>query len=275
MSTIKKIDLIKNAKLNMANTIINKTNLGNINLKEINNIGIDELEWMVPNEESNNQNTNISYNFEKAVEVTSQAEIVPSIEEFSKSLTNSKYNDLENFNNHIKKKVQKAGYGTREGIVAAAMALAYDYAKNTGKKLFYNDPGTSTDECREGITEDIKFDCRGFVWWSLYNGGFKWPENDKGELLNHSYEFFDWINEKGYTRETYDSGEIGDIVLKIGDNNHVMLIVGKYDDGYYIAEEAGHNSGLIVSKRDFSELEEKQYTITDLTEYYDDNNNKR
>ena len=240
MSTIKKIDLIKNAKLNMANTIINKTNLGNINLKEINNIGIDELEWMVPNEESNNQNTNISYNFEKAVEVTSQAEIVPSIEEFSKSLTNSKYNDLENFNNHIKKKVQKAGYGTREGI-----------------------------------TEDIKFDCRGFVWWSLYNGGFKWPENDKGELLNHSYEFFDWINEKGYTRETYDSGEIGDIVLKIGDNNHVMLIVGKYDDGYYIAEEAGHNSGLIVSKRDFSELEEKQYTITDLTEYYDDNNNKR
>ena len=150
------------------------------------------------------------------------------------------------------------------------MMLAYIYPKMTGYTLNYSHWYESTDEYREGITEDIKMDCRSFAWWCIYNGGYEWCIDDDGHILSHSFEFLEYAQnhpEKGLIKEGYISGEPGDIALKCDDDSHVFVIVGEYDGGYYTAEEGGESCGLIIRKRPYSELEERGYTIIDIEKF--------
>ena len=209
------------------------------------------------------KNGKIVYDFEDAINVSKNAEAID-MESFEQSLIdNTDFKSLDEFNEYLFKMVDLAGYNTSDGVVTAAMYLAYIYPKLTGRTIEYTEPGESTDGYRRGLTSDIKFDCRAFVWWCLYNGGFVWATNDDGKILNHSHSFIDWVYEKGMVRDGYDSAKPGDVVLS---REHVLLVVGTYDGGYYTAE--AQTNGLVVMQRSFENLEANGYTIVDMDQYY-------
>lgn len=217
--------------------------------------------------------------FQKCVETTSSVGIAGSYDEFVSNLsssTDSNFRDINSFNSYIKNTVNAAGYGTAAGVVAAAMSLSCSYSNATGKKLFYycENPSASicnsTEEYMEGVQPEIRLDCRGFVFWSLYNGGFQWPEQGS---IKHNSSFMDWAASNGYYMDDVTSGKPGDIVTKSG---HILLIVGNYDGGYYCAEEAGHEAGLIIRTRDYDNLTSVGYRIVNMNEhYYNNPSNKR
>lgn len=205
------------------------------------------------------------------VQSTSSATIANSYDEFVSKWSGG----ADSFNNFVKDSVDKAGCGTGQGVATAGLSLSCGYTKETNYKLFYycEDMGSlncnSTDVYMEGVQPGIRLDCRGFVFWSLYNGGFKWPENG---AVSHNSEFLVWADNKGYYLSDYTAGKPGDIVTKTG---HILLIVGTYDGGYYTAEEYGYGNGLVVITRSYDDISSSGYRIVDMSKYYSDPENKR
>lgn len=205
--------------------------------------------------------------FEECLSYTSSASIAGSYNEFVSHLSGTKFHDVNGFNNYIKQSVDTAGYGTPAGVVAAALALSCGYTKETGYKLFYQYPGMT--ERMDGIAPSIYMDCRAFVWWAWRNGGFYWANGDS--VLN-SWPFIDSVL-PSYEKTDFNSIKPGDVVLNY---SHVMLVVGKYNGGYYTAEESGYGSGLMLRKRTVENLKSNGYRIANMVDkYYKEPANKR
>lgn len=171
---------------------------------------------------------------------------------------------LEKFNENLKSEIEKAGVGTREASVAAAVTLIGSLAEQ-GYKIYYqwggihprlgldSNYGTLIDN-REACTsyESVNpknpkkcinfykwygFDCGGFVEWAIYNGtqGSKAPT---GAKVSRAAIF-------SYSENSKISLKSDKAVCKIGgvldSANHITLIVG-HDDAnkrYIVAEAAG------------------------------------
>lgn len=215
--------------------------------------------------------------FEKAVEVSKSAKLLEELDydSFIKSFSNSKFVDLNGFNEFIKNQVKEAGFGTINGVVAAAMAFAYDYAKETGDKYFYT---KNFDITMRGGTDGVvpnvtNLDCRAFVQWALYNGGFKANE------ITYRENFENWGKENGLVCDDITAAKPGDIFSGGSDGGHIWLVIGKYDGGYYVAEEYGHKHGLVINKYSFEEhaAQVKNYDakLYDMSKYYSNQENVR
>lgn len=211
---------------------------------------------------------------------------------FNESLSKSKYGNIEGFNKHIKDNVRKAGIGSVEGIIAAAMSLCYDYPKETGKRYFYtndfsNIMRTPTDGIVDGQT---KLDCRAFIQWVLYNGGFnadiveyRSNDNDSPSFTDESGVkhicFEQWGQSNGFVKDDINSAKPGDIFSGGKSGGHIWMVVGTYDDGYYVAEEYGYNGGAVINKYSFEEhaetVEHYGAKLYDMQEYYNNPNNIR
>ena len=207
----------------------------------------------------------------ECVQITNSATIANSYDEFVGKWSGG----ADSLNNFIKDSVDKAGCGTGQGVATAGLSLSCGYTKQTNYKLFYycEDMGSlscnSTDDYMDGVQPGIRLDCRGFVFWSLYNGGFKWPENG---AVSHNSDFIPWAESNDYFLSDYTAGKPGDIVTKTG---HILLIVGTYDGGYYTAEEYGYGNGLVVITRSYDEISSSGYRIADMSKYYSDPDSKR
>ena len=96
---------------------------------------------------------------------------------------------LEAFNALIEKNVKKSGYGTRAGVVAAAVTLVAELGNNYDVKLpyfwggghvgaisEYADGTWGSTSCHTTANSQVYkycgLDCTGFVSWALHNGGY-------------------------------------------------------------------------------------------------------
>ena len=203
--------------------------------------------------------------FEEAVSVGNTSSKGGSYSDFVSSLADSSFKNVDGFNEFIKSNVEKAGFGTREGVVAAAMALCYELPKETGSRYFYTSPGNLTHNgmsLHEGITESTYMDCREFVQWALYNGGFKATE----------LGYIDGIKSMGTIKSNVRDAQPGDIFSTDGPG-HIWLVVAVDENGYYAAEEY---SGAEINYYTWdSALNGYSADLYDMSSYYDNPDNVR
>ena len=178
------------------------------------------------------------------------------------SFLSSKGTSLEEFNSLIEKNVKKAGYGTRAGVVAAAVTLIAELGNNYQVKIPYywggghEGPINDYAKANWGSTachtyansqsyNYCGFDCSGFVSWTIHNGGF----NMSWAILANQFQNMSGVQKVGLT----DSAvlEPGDLLES---NGHIVLIVGIDEETkhYICAEAMGNTSGVLFTKRGFS-----------------------
>ena len=205
---------------------------------------------------------------------------------------------LEKFNENLKSEIEKAGVGTREASVAAAVTLIGSLAEQ-GFKLNYQwggkyeylginaDWGKSADTsaCNtsyvaNGYVADVcttnyrwsSFDCSGFVTWAILNG--MQGRNSPGGVT---------INQKNIFNSKATSLKSNEAVCKIGgvlqSSGHIVLVVG-HDDvkkQYIVAEstgsrlETGHG-GVVLSYYPYgnTDLSRGYYWCSNLDDIYGD-----
>ena len=173
----------------------------------------------------------------------------------------SKGSSLSEYNNTIKSNVDKAGYGTRAGVVAAATTLIGEIGNKYNLKLPYfwggGHEGNMTNYASGdwGSTQCHTYangqnynycglDCSGFVSWALYNGGY----NVSSMVTTQ----FSGLN--GAQRVSLSNSP----VLKAGDildsSGHVILVIGVDSERgvYKCAEAAGNSRGVLFTTRAFN-----------------------
>lgn len=195
----------------------------------------------------------------------------------------SKGSSLDNLNSLIASNVQKNGYGTRSGVVTAAVTLIAEMGNNYHTKLPYFWGGghgavstgansewgaqakiTASGSSKQpvGTIWPNGLDCSGFIRWAVYNGGFK----DMGGVGTSRMELL-W----GVKRVNLTSKAVlqpGDLLLKTG--SHVILVVGidEKSNQYICAEASGASSGILFSRKPFNL---SGFHGIDMTEYYNKN----
>ncbi len=168
---------------------------------------------------------------------------------------------LEAFNGLIAENVDKAGYGTRAGVVAAAVTLIAELGNNYGVKVPYYWGGGHYDGVVDGALgywgstqchtyannqsyDYCGFDCSGFVPWAIKNGGF-----NISQMLAGNFQ-----NLPGVRRVNLSNSAVlqpGDLLESSG---HIVLVVGiEESSGNYIcAEASGNAAGVLFTRRPFN-----------------------
>lgn len=207
--------------------------------------------------------------FEECVNVTNSSIIAHSVNDFESHLADTEWKNLSGFNDFIKKKVNSAGFGTAAGVVNAAMAFSCEYSKATGYKYFYTGNFDITmREGHEGIVDGSTYlDCRAFVQWAVYNGGFYANE------LNYIGVY--GVANIAPVKSDVTKVQPGDI-FSTPDTGHTWLVVGVYDNGYYAAEEYGYGNGLVINKYSFDDAYAGYNAdLYDMSGYYSNHDNVR
>ena len=167
---------------------------------------------------------------------------------------------LEEFNNLITSNVNDAGYGTRAGVVAAAVTLIGELGDNYNVKVPYFWGGGhgrvadgvvanwGSNECHtyaNGTSYNYcGLDCSGFVSWAIYNGGYNMYPMSSGSFSNLA----------GAKRVSLKNSA----VLQPGDlldsNGHVILVVDIDEESkeYICAEASGNTTGVLFSRHPFN-----------------------
>ena len=171
---------------------------------------------------------------------------------------------LEEFNKLIADNVDDAGFGTRAGVVAAAVTLIGELGDNYGVKVPYywggghydgviigahhywgSDPDCTT-YANNQTYDYCGLDCSGFVPWAIKNGGFGMNQMLAG----------DFKDVKGAEKVTLKSNQA---VLQPGDllesEGHIVLVVGIDEDAnqYICAEASGNQAGVLFTRRSFKD----------------------
>lgn len=171
----------------------------------------------------------------------------------------SKGTSLEAFNNLIASNVEKNGYGTREGVVTAAVTLIAELGNNYNVKVPYFWGGGHADGVVDGALgywgstqchtyangqsyNYCGLDCSGFVPWAIKNGGFNITP-----LVTGGFQSLPGAERVSLTNSA---------VLQPGDllesSGHVILIVGVDENNYICAEAAGNETGVLFSTHPFN-----------------------
>lgn len=175
------------------------------------------------------------------------------------SFLSSNGTSLEEFNDLIYENVEKAGYGTRAGVVAAAVTLIAELGNNYNVKVPYYWGGGHYDGVVDGALgywgstqchtyangqsyNYCGLDCSGFVPWAIKNGGFNIAQMLAGDFQNLS----------GAQRVSLRN----EAVLELGDllesSGHIVLVVGVEDGNYICAEASGNAAGVLFTRRAFN-----------------------
>lgn len=171
----------------------------------------------------------------------------------------SKGTSLEAFNNLIASNVQENGYGTRAGVVTAAVTLIAELGNNYNVKIPYFWGGGHADGVVDGALgywgstqchtyangqsyNYCGLDCSGFVPWAIKNGGFSITP-----LVTGGFQSLPGAERVSLTNSA---------VLQPGDllesSGHVILIVGVDENNYICAEAAGNETGVLFSTHPFN-----------------------
>ena len=189
---------------------------------------------------------------------------------------------LEALNQLIESNVEKAGYGTREGVVAAAVTLIGELGDQYNVLVPYYWGGGHYDgvvvgalgkwgstQCHTYANGQsynyCGFDCSGFVPWAIKNGGF-----NRGTGLAGGF-----VNSSGAKKVTLNSNKA---VIQPGDllesSHHIILVVGIDEESkeYICAEAMGNAYGTRFSRRSFGL---SGYWGVSLEDYYNNPSNVR
>lgn len=170
----------------------------------------------------------------------------------------SKGTSLEAFNNLIASNVEENGYGTRAGVVTAAVTLIAELGNNYNVKVPYfwggghgimatgAEGNWGSSQCHTYANGQsynyCGLDCSGFVTWAIYNGGFNITP-----LVTGRFGFLPGAERVSLTNSA---------VLQPGDllesSGHVILIVGVDENNYICAEAAGNETGVLFSTHPFN-----------------------
>ncbi len=173
------------------------------------------------------------------------------------------FKSISQFNEHIKQAINSAGYGTRAAVVAASIALIGDYSMDTGVRLKYTWGGGHSNEhlTKEPVKDPFGLDCSGFIGWAIYHAGFKFATGTTGTYIS---------NLPHGKMGAIKGGQPGDFLVN---SHHTVMIIGTYDDGYYVAEAAQTSEGMLIKKRKYSSIGD--YYLFDMENYYNNPKNKR
>ena len=170
---------------------------------------------------------------------------------------------VEEFNEYLKSEIEKAGVGTREASVAAAVTLIGSLAEQ-GYKINYQWGGIHTElginsqygtpvgtgSCdgsyaAQGYDPSVcrtnykwyGFDCGGFVTWAIYNG-MQGSNSPGGVTVSRSNIFSYSANNKISLNSNKAVCKIGGVLDSTG---HIVLVVGHDDVNkqYIVAEATG------------------------------------
>ena len=193
----------------------------------------------------------------------------------------SGFESVDNFNKFIKQNVEIAGYGSRAGVVAAALSLVYGYSESTGKRLRYSmdyrQVNTNNVVDQEGIVnEDFYLDCSSFAMWALYNGGYNNPLQSNGQAVTaYTGSQITWASQAGMLTQI-ENGKPGDFLIRHqGTQGHIVMIIGQYNDGYYCVEFSSPEKGGLITQRTYDDLHASNYNRIDMESYYNNPSNVR
>lgn len=200
---------------------------------------------------------------------------------------------VEEFNGFLKSEVEKAGIGTRNAVIAAAVNLIGSLAEK-GYKLNYQwggkyeaigikpDWGTYIynsycDESYKLVNSNISvchnnyswksFDCSGFVTWAIING--MQGKNSTGGIQ---------VNQSNIFNSKATSLNPNKAVCKVGgvlqSSGHIVLVVGQDDANkqYIVAESTGSriNTGYGGVKLSYYPYGKEGYWCSNLDDIYGD-----
>lgn len=184
--------------------------------------------------------------------------------------------NINNMNQTIYSQVRKAGVGTREGVVAAAVTLINNFYSQTGYLLPYElypsgkysgygmDPSWGTNTGRSDYPSN-GLDCSGFVSWAIHNGGFKY-EVKSAKGWGDSSARRPWT--KGMTDT---SAKPGDLIYNApqsanGTTGHIRMIVEVTKEGYVVAEASSRKNGVRIKTISFTST--GNYYLVNMDNYY-------
>ncbi len=191
--------------------------------------------------------------------------------------------NLNKLNDELKNKINSAGLGTREAVVAAARYLIsesgvkvpYWYGGKTAVKGFDPEWGcgkaitdkTGTDVQPPGSIHPFGLDCSGLVAWAIHNAGFKYNTIKHGSA-----------NQKNFTNQlvTINSNNLkkvkpGDLAWR---EKHIGVIVSVNPSKceYTVAEAQGAKYGINLTTN--SCYKNRFSHIVLMDQYYNNSNNK-
>lgn len=175
------------------------------------------------------------------------------------SFLSSQGTSLEDFNALISENVQNAGYGTRAGVVAAAVTLIAELGNNYNVKVPYYWGGGHYDGVVDGALgywgstqchtyangqsyNYCGLDCSGFVPWAIKNGGF-----NIAQMLAGDFQGLSGAQRVSLRNEAVL--EPGDLLESSG---HIVLVVGIEEGNYICAEASGNSAGVLFTRRPFN-----------------------
>lgn len=175
--------------------------------------------------------------------------------------------EVDELNEYIYDEIDKAGYGTGDGVAAAGQALTYGL-EQMGYYLEYRwagghydfvgvDPnwGSPNFGCDSNHRCNNGMDCSGFVSWAIRTA------------CTPSYSAPSTLSMALGPSIDISKAKPGDIMLDI--DSHVRLVIKNNGDGTVIvAEEAGGSiSGLVFNRTGI----ESGYEFIDMSDYYKNN----
>ena len=216
-------------------------------------------------------------NVQEALEACASVGVAGSMSDFISSINNSEFGSIEGFNNYIKENVTNAGYGTREGVIAAALSLAGGLSEIAGIKYFYTWPSQETTHNgmaqQEGISADgtTYLDCRAFVQWAVYNGGYD------ASALEYYMSDLTSFSQIAPIKSDVRTAQPGDIFSTgLSGSTHTWLVVEVTEDGYYAAEEFGTNGGATINFYSWDDaLNGYDAQLFDMQGFYSNSSNVR
>lgn len=165
----------------------------------------------------------------------------------------SQGSSLDQYNSFIKENVNNAGFGTREGVVTAAVSLINFLYDNFQMKLPYYWGGQAQ---QYGLPASIgtehpssvspggnvyyyrSFDCSGFVSWAIKNGGYKFSRIATGGFDSRFSE------DSCDIRSSSCKGQPGDLINSAACHVQMIVSVDEANGKYIVAESTG--SGVIM-----------------------------
>lgn len=197
------------------------------------------------------------------------------------SFLSSKGGSLADYNNYIKKSVNDAGYGTRAGVVSAAVAMINYLYDNFNTKLPYYWGGSYQGD---GIPTSfgtnvpsnpspsgtryqyISFDCSGFTSWAVKNGGFKF-----NRLVVSGFDALVGSNNMCNITNSSCIGQPGDFISQKSTHIKMIVSVDEANNKYYVAESTG--SGVIITTQGMHTAGSVETNILHMDEFYNNQSN--
>ena len=165
----------------------------------------------------------------------------------------SRGSSIDQYNDFIKESVDDAGFGTREGVVTAAVSLINFLYDNFQTKLPYYWGGeaqqyglpsyigaerASSKSPGGNIYYYRSFDCSGFVSWAIKNGGYKFSRLATGGFDSK------FSSDSCDITSSSCKGQPGDLINSAACHVQMIVAVDEENNKYIVAESTG--AGVIM-----------------------------